>query len=306
MTIANLNSFTDIHLVRFADRTSLGSNERPSAQATTGHKDSRRTLGWQRIVFLSVLSLLVFAFIQLAVPYVVSAGCHACIMSSQGPRCFQFTLPTSRRTTELQNPDTAETSLSKRLVLPLPLPDFALEANGGRIYSSLTTPREPNLLHFGPDAATVIRDSPEIGRQWWFPSSNGQVGLRLAKPIHPSSVTIDYVSSRLSTNAPRKMTLWGVIDGPANEARYNDVFARHFHHTSRISPPLSLGRHFVPVAEFEYNIHDDTHSQTFPAAQYIWEYKLDFGVMVIEIESNWGGAETCLHRVRVHGEQVIT
>ncbi len=102
----------------------------------------------------------------------------------------------------------------------------------------------------------------------------------------------------------------GDIDGAENESRY-DTFkvatqrAQGRSGTTRDAPPLSIDRRFVSIAEFEYDLYAGWHIQTFPVKEHIQERGFDFGLLVLEVLSNWGGPETCLHRVRVHGTPLV-
>lgn len=196
----------------------------------------------------------------------------------------------------------------------LPLVDYALEANGGGIYPSLTTLEgspNPQIPVVGSSAVEVINDSCQVSHRWCFSLHSGQVGLRLATPIYPSNITLDHIPRLYSINpqnAPRSVIVWGVIDGSENEARFSRL-KRGPHrgeawHGSQDRPKQSIHQDFVAIAEFQFDMYADWHIQTFPVKEFVGVYGFDFGLVVVEVLTNWGGSETCLHRVRVHGRPV--
>ncbi len=96
------------------------------------------------------------------------------------------------------------------------------------------------------------------------------------------------------------MVMWGVIDGSVNEAQYNNLVVnsprtRGSYDAMRNAPPLPINRHFVLIAEFEFDLYARWLIQTFPVEEHIKENGFDFGVVVLEVLWNWGGPETCLH-----------
>ncbi len=188
--------------------------------------------------------------------------------------------------------------------LPVGKYDYALAAHGGTIYHRLTT---HGHVDSPLSAATVIDDDFRINGCWTLPSPDGQIAVVLAKPIRPYNVTIDHVPSYLAADisqAPRRMVLWGLIDGAINKNRYANLEASSplTSQMNRSAPPIADKFMFVPLAEFEYSIHNRPHVQTFDVAYAIVASNLDVGLIVLEVVSNWGADVTCLYRMRVHGE----
>ncbi len=188
--------------------------------------------------------------------------------------------------------------------LPIGKYDYALAAHGGTIYSCLTTTVDANL---SLSAATVISDDFRINGCWINPSPGGQIGVVLAKPIRPYNVTIDHIPSYLASDisqAPRRMILWGVIDGSINKIRYTNLEAssRLMPQVNQSAPPIAHKYLFIPLVEFEYSIYDRTHVQTFDVPQAIVASNIDVGLVVLEVVSNWGTDVTCMYRMCVHGE----
>ncbi len=195
-------------------------------------------------------------------------------------------------------------------------PDYALQAHGGRILLDLTASRQDQARSrsttptVGPEV--VIDEDLTIGR-CWSTAPAGQVGFSTPTLIYPQFVTIDHIPRQLSLDigcAPRRMVLWGVLDGIFNFRRFQSLSARHldlqapFNLTPRgRNAPSVTGDHaFVVLAAIEYDIGGDWPTQTFPIFDHILESRMDFGVFVLEVVDNWGSVDTCLYRVRIHGE----
>ncbi|KAJ2965632.1 hypothetical protein NUW54_g14055 [Trametes sanguinea] len=106
--------------------------------------------------------------------------------------------------------------------------------------------------------------------------------------------------------APRHMILWGAVDGPTNERRLRLVppNATLVDAIGHAGPRLTHGYTYVPLALIEYDINAVSHVQTFAVDPYVARSGMDFGVVVLEILSNWGGPDTCLYRVRLHGRPI--
>ncbi|RPD81761.1 hypothetical protein L226DRAFT_541411 [Lentinus tigrinus ALCF2SS1-7] len=198
-----------------------------------------------------------------------------------------------------------QASIRKALRGPVLLRDFALKADGGKILPALTTTvpvdkSAPNLQTFGPEV--VIDDHTAIGRCWStvVPS---QVGLSTPTLIYPTNVTIDHIPRELAADirrAPRHVTLWGVVDGKSNRARYKALIAARGGRMPT-APSLTSGHVFLDLASLEYDINAESHIQTFRVFRDVVESGMDFGVFVVEILDDWGADDVCLYRVRIHG-----
>ncbi|KAH7919174.1 hypothetical protein BV22DRAFT_1023447, partial [Leucogyrophana mollusca] len=158
----------------------------------------------------------------------------------------------------------------------------------------------------------VLVDDLHVGSCWRFKGTSGQLGIVLPVPVIISHITVDHVSRKytpLTNLALRTIIIWGVVDAPENleklERRTANVSAKLTELIGdRSGPPITGHFQFTPLAIFDYDIHANSHIQTFPLLDDILGLKMDFGVVVVEIVDNWGSeAWTCLHRVRIHGEQ---
>lgn len=198
---------------------------------------------------------------------------------------------------------------------PVLRPDYALGADGARIMASLTSSRSerPPSSTIGPEV--VIDEELTIGR-CWTTSDSGQLGISMPTLIYPHYVTIDHIPRQLAIDigrAPRHLVLWGVVDGQSNVRKFRSLSTHdaisqvpfNLAPYGRSAPLVTANNAFVALATFEYDIVNDWPTQTFPVFDHIRDSQMDFGVFVLEIVDNWGGSDTCLYRVRIHGQPAI-
>ncbi|KAI1795834.1 hypothetical protein LXA43DRAFT_1090469 [Ganoderma leucocontextum] len=191
--------------------------------------------------------------------------------------------------------------------LPVGRHDYALSANGGKVFLPLTTPHDDSLASVASlPIDSILTDDVRLDGSWFFPGSHFQVGVSFATTIYPTHFTIDHAflpDAAGSSKAPRHIVVWGVVEGVSNKGRatrvvadldIGDVY-------NRTAPNLHQRENFLPLATIEYNIHGSSHVQTFPVYPHAVESNIDFGVIVLEVLDNWGGEVTHLYRVRVHG-----
>lgn len=235
-----------------------------------------------------------------------------------------------------------DSAVSKMSKDTLARPDFALYSGGASVIPSLTSDTfemKPQSLAgsllsmvtgngyaVGRPPVTALHHETHNGHCWPFPGSQGQLGVMLSMPVYISDVTIDHVAKEVATDmrsAPRRMELWGLVEGGENLAKYGAWEAHRAAQKEEaraaaelvgeeyVEPeddyPKTLPRSvpYMKIAEFTYNIHAPHHIQTFPVPQEIQELGIDFGVVVLVVKSNWGREDfTCLYRFRVHGERL--
>jgi len=188
--------------------------------------------------------------------------------------------------------------------------DFAYLGGGGRVLPSLTMPpamyqeNSWSPLRSPQNSPSIsITQSLEMNSCWRFKGSSGQIGIILAELLLVTHITIDHIPKDFTSNidqAPRNVTVWGVVDGEENYLKasllVNPV------ESSRRAPTYAGGLSFVELAHIQYDIHASDYIQTFPISHDIRNTGIYFGIVVVEIVDNWGGDSTCLYRVRVHGE----
>ncbi|GJE88586.1 hypothetical protein PsYK624_046690 [Phanerochaete sordida] len=235
--------------------------------------------------------------------------------------------------------DSAFTKMSKDTIAR---PDFALYSGGASVIPSLTSDTfemKPqgvmgsmlsmvtgNGYAVGRPPVTALHHETHNGHCWPFPGTEGQLGVMLTVPVHISDVTIDHVAREVATDmrsAPRRMELWGLVEGGENLAKYTAWEAQRAaeREEARVAAELAGAEYVAPedaypktlprnvpymkVAEFAYNIYAANPVQTFPVLQDVQALGMDFGVVVLVVKSNWGRDEfTCLYRFRVHGERL--
>ena len=209
---------------------------------------------------------------------------------------------------------------------PVGRQDFALYQDGAAVINRLTSPN-PNPSHrlqhapplraaetspahdqHAPEAA--LHDDLRVGECWLVSGRSGQLGIGLHTFLAPTHVTIDHIPLEIAADigqAPRKMVLWGLVEGDRNLAVYHDLVERGvaLHTPGHEHPTVHSDQPFVLLASFAYDIFAPFHIQTFPISSIAVDEGIYFGVVVLEVLDNWGGQTTCVYRVRVHGNVVV-
>ncbi|KAI0702558.1 hypothetical protein C8Q76DRAFT_606617 [Earliella scabrosa] len=189
---------------------------------------------------------------------------------------------------------------------PVGLPDYALAAEGAKIIQKLTTSSKSDLEKARPPS-NILDEDIRSGSCWSFSGDRAQVGIKVSTQLYPTHVTIEHIPRAITahiSHAPRHVVVWGGLDGKDNERRYAESMERlrmsPLNETGE-GPPITGGSTFLPLAAFDYDPKAKSHVQTFPIDAAICASRIFFGVFVVEVRSNWGGAMTRLYRVRVHG-----
>jgi hypothetical protein len=151
---------------------------------------------------------------------------------------------------------------------------------------------------------------------WNFPGSSGHLGIALKERISVHQASIDHIPRELASDvgiqqAPRKVILWGKVDGEHNEAMAQ-MYRQHLQFQNPDPVPLrpkglrDTKNSYVPLVYMEYKLVGSSHShiQTGSVSHYLKSLGMDFDVVILEVLSNWGAPSTCLHRVRVHGSAI--
>ncbi|KAI5998452.1 hypothetical protein EDC04DRAFT_2548592, partial [Pisolithus marmoratus] len=193
--------------------------------------------------------------------------------------------------------------------------DYALRRNGGIVLSSLTSFHAYDswvnrLLGKTRSAHAALEDDLQEGACWCLPERRGQIAVAFRDVVRITHVMLDHIQAGLTNAteiAPRKLLLWGLVDGEDNLVKYH--FLRNSATgtlrellTAHTAPALSRGMSFIPLLSFDYNIHAINHTQLFPILDSVTATNMDFGVVVLEILDNWGGELTCLYQVGIYGE----
>ncbi|KAM6490512.1 hypothetical protein JOM56_013855 [Amanita muscaria] len=214
--------------------------------------------------------------------------------------------------------------------------DYARFSAGARVIPSLTSPTieqyptswTTQVVSFFTGHGTAVGRPPVValhhevyeGFCWPFKGSEGQLGVLLSAPVKVESVTVDHVPTEVARDvrsAPKEMEVWGLIDGEENRTKVKEwkekkklereAAGQEGDDVDVVPYPPSLPREpeYIRLANFTYDIDGPSHIQNFPVDEEIREMDLDFGIVVLMIQNNWGRNDfTCLYRFRVHGTKL--
>lgn len=196
----------------------------------------------------------------------------------------------------------AEERVQRILYGPVMQRDYALAVDGGKISCRLTSGCRVWRLAMGrwspPDV--ILDENTQMGNCWSIPVQPVQVGVVLAQQIHPTHIVIDHIPRDIAADilqAPHSILVWGIVEGAANVERLKSLGDS----VDQRGPTYSAGHVYVLLARFEYDIHAQYAVQAFPVIEEVRLSEMDFGVIVMEMEDNWGSDTTCIYRVRIHG-----
>lgn len=213
--------------------------------------------------------------------------------------------------------------------------DYALYSAGARVMLSLTSatkgtwPSSSRVLGLIIDEEIGMGNPPEMaldpsthaGSCWPIHGSRGSLGVSLAQRIYVEGFSIDHISGEESvhglSSAPRDMEVWGLVEGTVNiekvgkwgQGGSTDEYPGVLRGTStqggttEYPEVLQGGGTWIRLSRFTYDISVGRQVQTFAIDSEVAGLRVEFGVMVLIIESNWGGGVTCLYRFRVHGRR---
>ncbi|KAI0644131.1 hypothetical protein C8Q79DRAFT_913599 [Trametes meyenii] len=185
--------------------------------------------------------------------------------------------------------------------------DFGLASEGARVFTELTTHLDtPGTSTFNsPDK--VLTEDLRRESCWRFPGEHGQLGIRLFNQlITPTHVALDAaMRTAFYTRAPRHVILWGVVDGDVNRRIYDTQLRDYRTTVAHLGdgPAQSLGYTFLALVDFEYNPIVPFPLQTHAIARSVVLSQITFGILVLEVRSNWRGSSTYLCRIRIHGDK---
>ena len=212
--------------------------------------------------------------------------------------------------------------------------DYAFYSGGANVIPSLTSPTYeiPSSYFYGlitgtsvyaRSPVTALHHDLHLGYCWPFRGSKGQLGVKLASLVHISDFTIDHVAREVAhdmRSAPRYMEVWGLVEGEENLGKFKEYSARKQQEraeaqergeTLPVLPtyPSTLPKSvpYMHIASFTYDIHDSSNIQTFSVPEEVQDLGIDFGIIVLMIDTNWGLDDfTCLYRFRVHGSRAYS
>ncbi|KAL2830077.1 hypothetical protein BDW59DRAFT_141732 [Aspergillus cavernicola] len=167
-----------------------------------------------------------------------------------------------------------------------------------------------------------------------------QLGIILGRRIIPKEVVVEHMPKGATLKpevAPRQMELWAryryVANGarpyrwsisailrgmPSNIAGQDTLtpdrkalrgpvmealrLAWRGESDDKFSNDPHLGQDFYRIGKWNYDINDPTHIQKFPVHVVLDSDELRVDKVVFRVNSNWGGNETCLYRLKLHGQ----
>ncbi|KAF9187767.1 hypothetical protein BGZ51_001051 [Haplosporangium sp. Z 767] len=222
-------------------------------------------------------------------------------------------------------------------------PDYALHSAGGRIIPKLTSPSYNHNMRptwFGRwvgqylvrnprqsnPVSKVIEPGLGAGECWAMGGQEGQVGIRLARKIIVTEVTVEHADPSVAFDAgtaPREIEIWSLRDDKdvpeKDEEEEEEKEAEQQKETSASTDqangwwrsgapwPKSV---FLTTIEYDANTSTasmDQQATSRPKLRQTFSVPLSkqttpsVGVAV-RIKSNWGHPNhTCLYRIRVHG-----
>ncbi|KAF3003647.1 hypothetical protein E8E13_008040 [Curvularia kusanoi] len=136
----------------------------------------------------------------------------------------------------------------------------------------------------------------------WCASPNpirgyARLAVSLPRRVFPKQVTVEHAPMSMSPtgnikNAPRNIELWAETSQPIKHL-YGDSYNKC------LDPGDLRGLGYVCLGAFKYNIHASNHVQTFDLDA---ELTSSTSRVVVQVTSNWGAPNTCIYRVRLHGD----
>ncbi|WVR05175.1 hypothetical protein IAU60_002187 [Kwoniella sp. DSM 27419] len=149
----------------------------------------------------------------------------------------------------------------------------------------------------GRPPATALHPDISVGSCWPFAGEQGSLGVMLTRRVRVSDITIEHAPRELAldtSTAPKNIEVIGLVDNDADKAKLSEFWADR--------GETDKDANYLPLGTITYDTSSIAHIQTFPVSSQMQELDIKVGVVIVKVESNWGGKFTCLYRVRVHGE----
>ncbi|KAI9821742.1 MAG: hypothetical protein M1827_002323 [Pycnora praestabilis] len=172
-----------------------------------------------------------------------------------------------------------------------------------------------NLLQLGPRRALgplgALNGWEDVGDCWCTPSQDGKAQLTVLSPrtIFPTEITIEHMPNAATLDiaaAPQEMELWAQIDDQDVRQQVDQAQAFILGPDAALNPdvPWALGKKYVRIAKWIYDIHGHNHIQTFQVDVNMKMLGAKTNKLAVRALTNWGtGGYTCLYRVRVFGTE---
>jgi hypothetical protein len=146
---------------------------------------------------------------------------------------------------------------------------------------------------------------------WQMDGASGQLGFALSDPVNITLFSVDYPDSNaMLAYSPRTLILWGLVDGNTFKQAYKDLVdlqaQLYSHLPPLVSPPAAEGNVLVPLAVAEYDPRVVVSNQVFSVFKEVRLLPFTFGIVIVQVLSNWGGNATRLCHVGVYGSVATT
>ncbi|KAL4795907.1 hypothetical protein BDV19DRAFT_398611 [Aspergillus venezuelensis] len=182
----------------------------------------------------------------------------------------------------------------------------------------------------------------DFGECWCSAPRAGmsQIGILLGRRIIPEDIIVEHLPKAATIRpevAPQEMELWARYryvgkNAKPNRSGWSSMFRSYpesiagqdalapdrkivrgpvmeaLRLTWRGEPDSAfsddglLGPDFYRIGKWTYDIHDKTHVQRFPVTAFLDTDELRVDKVVFRVKSNWGGNETCIYRLKLHGK----
>lgn len=159
-------------------------------------------------------------------------------------------------------------------------------------------------------------DDPAQDR-WCAPRSGGklQLAIEIPRKILPTELVVEYMAKDASptgymNSAPREVELWvriadddvrAKVSAAINE-RYPELWEDANLQGRVLHVARDLGREYVPVGRWEYNIWQQENVQGFRIPGPLLNYNFSTDKFAIRVNSNWGNVGfTCINQFRMYG-----
>ncbi|PSR92023.1 hypothetical protein PHLCEN_2v4784 [Hermanssonia centrifuga] len=195
--------------------------------------------------------------------------------------------------------------------------NFASQSHGAKVLQQYTTVGLPRSWFLRLDifrsaseeshplAGLALNERMDVENCWEFNGSQAMLAIRLSDCIAITHISMDQLSdSQHIPYSPRDIVVWGVVEGHENIARtsgHSQLRRSLFTHVNpNIPPPLVQGYALLPLATFRYDA-SISGQQYFNVFDEISALGIDFGVILFQINGNWGSSTTILCNLGVYG-----
>lgn len=146
---------------------------------------------------------------------------------------------------------------------------------------------------------------------WSFVGFPGEIAIALSSPAFLTRIAVGHILAKSDlSSAPRDAILWGLVEGKENLRRLKESdniiekLLSQIPHETPLPHAASIAYPFIPIAAFQYSIRSPDLYEVFDVFREVVDLQIDFGVVVLQINSNWGFAETHLYHLGIYGRTI--